>query len=310
MQIDTNTHDAPALLKERMKSLAAEYMSKRDQQKKIQNMIGKQANRFDVNVDDLRQFSGELAKYVTKNPIESINMFESQLVRSVQDMKEDQNQKGNEKQALQNAQDKQFPTKTKKYYVSFEGNFGANHVTPRGLKSNLVNQFVSVQGIVTRMAIVRPKIQTSVHYCETTKKGMIKHYNDDTNLAELAEDAVKNDSTTMFPIKDKDSNPLTTEYGYCVYKDAQVITIQEMPENAPPGQLPRSVQVVLENDLVDKVKPGDRIEVNGVFRCKGQVTNGITNGIFQTQIVATGIKSLLEEKQKPNLSETDIKNIR
>jgi DNA replication licensing factor MCM3 len=83
-----------------------------------------------------------------------------------------------------------------------------------------------------------------------------------------------------------------------------------MPENAPPGQLPRSVQVVLENDLVDKVKPGDRIEVNGVFRCKGQVTNGITNGIFQTQIVATGIKSLLEEKQKPNLSETDIKNIR
>jgi len=102
-------------------------------------MIGKQANRFDVNLDDLRQFSGELAKYVTKNPIESINMFESQLVRSVQDMKDDQNQKGNEKQALQNAQDKQFPTKTKKYYVSFEGNFGANHVTPRGLKSNLVN---------------------------------------------------------------------------------------------------------------------------------------------------------------------------
>ena len=49
---------------------------------------------------------------------------------------------------------------------------------------------------------------------------MIKHYNDDTNLAELAEDAVKNDSTTMFPIKDKDSNPLTPEYGYCVYKDA------------------------------------------------------------------------------------------
>jgi DNA replication licensing factor MCM3 len=66
----------------------------------------------------------------------------------------------------------------------------------------------------------------------------------------------------------------------------------------------------LENDLVDNVKPGDRVEVNGVFRCKGQVTNGITNGIFQTQIVATGIKSLLEEKQKPNLSETDIKNIR
>ena len=41
------------------------------------------------------------------------------------------------------------------------------------------------------MSIVKPKIQTSVHFCEETKKGMIKHYADDTNLAEQAEDAVK-----------------------------------------------------------------------------------------------------------------------
>lgn len=38
------------------------------------------------------------------------------------------------------------------------------------------------------MAIVKPKIQTSVHYCETTKKGMIKHYTDDCNIASMAED--------------------------------------------------------------------------------------------------------------------------
>jgi len=74
--------------------------------------------------------------------------------------------------------------------------------------------------------------------------------------------------------------------------------------------LPRSVQVILENDLVDKAKPGDRIEVNGVFRCKGSAMNGVTNGIFQTHIVATGITSLIAEKSKPNLSEQDIRNIR
>jgi DNA replication licensing factor MCM3 len=38
--------------------------------------------------------------------------------------------------------------------------------------------------------------------------------------------------------------------------------------------------------------------------------NGITNGIFQTHIVATGITSMLAEKSKPNLSESDIKSIR
>lgn len=119
-----------------------------------------------------------------------------------------------------------FPQKVKKHHITFEGNFGRNHVTPRGLKAPLVNQFVSVQGIVTRMAIVRPKIQTSVHYCEQTKKGLIKQYTDDTNLAQQAEDEVRqNDGNSQFPVKDKDQNPLTAEYGYCVYKDCQVITI-------------------------------------------------------------------------------------
>ena len=71
------------------------------------------------------------------------------------------------------------------------------------------------------MAIVKPKIQTSVHYCEQTKKGMIKHYTDDTNLADMAEDAIRsNELNTQFPIKDKDNNPLSAEYGYCVYKDS------------------------------------------------------------------------------------------
>jgi adenosine/AMP kinase len=41
------------------------------------------------------------------------------------------------------------------------------------------------------MAIVRPKIQTSVHYCEATKKGLIKNYTDDTNLADMAEDVTR-----------------------------------------------------------------------------------------------------------------------
>ena len=79
--------------------------------------------------------------------------------------------------------DANFPKKVATYYVNFKGNFGKNYVTPRGLKSNLVNQYVQVQGIVTKMSLVKPKIQSSVHYCEETKKGQVKHYNDKYNLS-------------------------------------------------------------------------------------------------------------------------------
>lgn len=160
------------------------------------------------------------------------------------------------------------------------------------------------------MSIVKPKIQTSVHYCDITKRGLIKTYNDQFNLAQLADgEGSVSEQTNAFPTKDQNDNPITPEYGYCLYKDSQMVTIQEMPERTPTGQLPRSIQVILENDLVDKVKPGDRIQATGVFRTvppHGQATSGV----FKTFLVATGIVSLNAEKEKPQLTDTDIKNIK
>lgn len=83
------------------------------------------------------------------------------------------------------------------------------------------------------MSIVKPMIQTSVHYCEDTKKGQIYHYTDDTNLGEIATQETKGNNS--FPTQTAEGHKLSPEYGYCVYKDSQVVTIQEMPEMAPPG---------------------------------------------------------------------------
>ena len=73
-----------------------------------------------------------------------------------------------------------------------------------------------------------------------------------------------NNFTTIF--QDEDGNPLQTEYGLSTYKDHQTLTLQELPEKAPTGQLPRAVEAICEFDLVDTCKPGDRVQVVASYR--------------------------------------------
>lgn len=41
------------------------------------------------------------------------------------------------------------------------------------------------------------------------------------------------------------------------------IKLQESPEDMPAGQTPHTTVVYAHNDLVDKVQPGDRINITG-----------------------------------------------
>jgi len=120
-------------------------------------------------------------------------------------------------------------------------------------------------------------------------------------------------STSVYPTEDEDGNPLITEYGYSTYRDHQTISIQEMPERAPAGQLPRSVDVILDDDMVDRVKPGDRIQLVGIYRSLGNRNAGSGSSTFRTLLLANNI-ILLSSKSgggiaQANITDTDIRNI-
>jgi len=86
-----------------------------------------------------------------------------------------------------------------------------------------------------------------------------------------------------------------------------------MPERAPAGQLPRSVDVVLDDDLVDRVKPGDRIQLVGIYRSLGNRNASSGSSTFRTLILANNI-ILLSSKAGGGIAQvlptdTDIRNI-
>lgn len=86
-----------------------------------------------------------------------------------------------------------------------------------------------------------------------------------------------------------------------------------MPERAPAGQLPRGVDVIMDDDMVDRVKPGDRIQLVGIYRSLGNRNAGSGSSTFRTLLLANNV-ILLSSKSgggiaQATVTDTDIRNI-
>jgi DNA replication licensing factor MCM3 len=222
-------------------------------EKAVTEMIAVQGRRLIVNINDMRRALPDRTKNLLEDAFDEIVALQRALKEYVGSI------------------DPSYAKETTDFFVGFEGSFGARHVTARTLTSRHLNNLVCVEGIVTKASLVRPKVVKSVHYCPATSKSVERNYADLTSLE-------GNPTSAAYPTQDDDGNPLQTEYGLSTYKDHQTLTIQELPEKAPTGQLPRSVDVIAEHDLVDKCKPGDRVQLVASFRCLPGKHGGYTSG--------------------------------
>ncbi|XP_068090838.1 maternal DNA replication licensing factor mcm3-like [Hyperolius riggenbachi] len=251
---------------------------------KVRDMIGANEHRLTVNLNDFRRKNERRANLLLNDAFIEIIAFQRALKDFVASI------------------DATYAKQFDEFGVGFEGSFGAKHVSPRSLTAGFLGNLVCVEGIVTKCSLVRPKVMRSVHYCPATKKTLERKYSDLTTLEAFPSNAI-------YPTKDEENNPLETEYGLSTYKDHQTVSIQEMPEKAPAGQLPRSVDIITDDDLVDKCKPGDRVQIVGIYRCLPSKQGGFTSGTFRTILLANNIK-LMSKEIAPTFSADDVSKIK
>jgi DNA replication licensing factor MCM3 len=288
----------------------SKYFATEAVQSIVQDATKKNLSRVTIDINRMRESDPTLVNMVLKNPLKIIPLMEKKLEEISTNFK-------GEKVQSNTIQSK----KEEKLHLNLQGMLGTHLVSPRGLTAELTNQYVGVQGIVTRISEVRSKLVYSVHYCEETKKGNIKEYNDQMKIAESSNTygqplngnfeigKASGFMNNAIPQRDINHNPLTLEYGHSKFRNNQTILLQEPPERTPLGQLPRSVEVILEGDLVDKVKPGDRIQVNGVFKTISTMATNTSGGV-KTVLIGTNVQELNNDIQQNEFTGEDLKRIR
>ena len=77
-----------------------------------------------------------------------------------------------------------------------------------------------------------------------------------------------------------------------LYRNYQKLTIQETPGTVPPGRVPRQKEVYLLNDLVDSARPGDEVEITGVYINRFDYFSNVKHGfpVFTTIIEANYVR--------------------
>jgi len=89
-----------------------------------------------------------------------------------------------------------------------------------------------------------------------------------------------------------------------LYEDFQTIVVQEETENLPGSKIPRSIEVTLSDDLVDKAKPGDKVIITGIVRVRRD------RSAYTVYIEANNIETLSKEPEEITITGEDEELIR
>ncbi len=157
------------------------------------------------------------------------------------------------------------------------------------LLSEFIGNFVSADGIVRKTDEIRPRIETGVFEC----RGCMRlHEVEQTSDRHILEPSLCSDcGGRSFRLLEGESK----------YIDTQTARMQEPLENLSGGTEPKQMLMVLEDDLVDELNPGDKVRITGTLKTFREERSGK----FKNYIYVNHIEPLEQEFEELSLSEED-----
>ncbi|KAI3754135.1 hypothetical protein L1987_53913 [Smallanthus sonchifolius] len=168
-----------------------------------------------------------------------------------------------------------------------------NTTSMRNLNPSDIEKMVSLKGMVIRCSSLIPEIREAIFRCL-----VCGHYSDP-----IVVDRGRISEPTMCVREEcRTKNSMTLVHNRCRFADKQVVRVQETPDEIPEGGTPHTVSLLMHDKLVDAAKPGDRVEITGIYRAMtvrvGQ-TQRTVKSLFKTYIDCLHIKKM--DKSRMNV---------
>ena len=168
-----------------------------------------------------------------------------------------------------------------------------NNIQLKYLRSKYIGKFVAVDGIVRKTDEIRPRIMNALFECRSCMR--LQEVPQTSNL--ISEPALCQEcGGRSFRLLQEESE----------FMDTQTTKLQEPLENLSGGEEPRQISVVLEDDLVDTLTPGDIVRITGTMKT---VRDDKTKR-FKNYIYGNYIEPLEQEFEELQINEDDEQKIK
>ncbi len=161
----------------------------------------------------------------------------------------------------------------------------------RLIRSDDINTFVSVEGILRKTTEVRPRVVEAVFRCPaghfTIKK---QKYGKFIEPDGCATDGCTFKKLELVPKRSK-------------FVDSQKLRIQESPEGLRGGEQPQTLDIDVTDDLSGRVSPGDRVIINGILRSMQRIVRGEKSTVFDIFLECNSIEIAEKEFEEVDIDE-------